>query len=131
MAATKDAVDPTEERDAGAVSHEEEHWYGTDWYQANRNVRRLQVRIVKATKEGGWGKQHLCYQEFTPARSLQFLEYLFTRPSQQTAGSEVGPGPLHDRSGKFRDEVGAGDHQPYLCRCFLLLRVLDRFRAVS
>jgi len=56
MAATKDAVNTTEERDAGAVSHEEEHWQETDWYQANRNVRRLQIRIVKATQEGRWNK---------------------------------------------------------------------------
>jgi hypothetical protein len=50
MAATKEAVQPTQERDAGAVSHEEEQWHGTDWYQAHRNVRRLQIRIVKATR---------------------------------------------------------------------------------
>jgi len=30
-------------------------------------------------------EQHLSYQEFTPARSLQFLEYLFTLPSRQQA----------------------------------------------
>lgn len=30
-------------------------------------------------------KQHLSYQEFTPARSLVFLEYLFTLPSRRQA----------------------------------------------
>jgi RNA-directed DNA polymerase len=31
-------------------------WKAIDWRKVNRNVRRLQVRIVKATQEGRWGK---------------------------------------------------------------------------
>lgn len=31
-------------------------WHQIDWVQVHRNVRRLQARIVKATKEGRWGK---------------------------------------------------------------------------
>ncbi|NPV78660.1 MAG: group II intron reverse transcriptase/maturase [Firmicutes bacterium] len=41
---------------AGAVSHRKVDWEGIDWDKARRNVRRLQARIVKATKEGRWGK---------------------------------------------------------------------------
>jgi RNA-directed DNA polymerase len=41
----------------GAVSHElVEGWHDIDWKATNHNVRRLQARIVKATKEGKWGK---------------------------------------------------------------------------
>ncbi len=41
----------------GAASHEMvEGWHDIDWKATNRNVRRLQARIVKATKEGRWGK---------------------------------------------------------------------------
>jgi RNA-directed DNA polymerase len=44
----------------GAVSSEAAQWYAIDWRTINRNVRRnvrrLQVRIVQATKEGRWGK---------------------------------------------------------------------------
>ncbi len=43
-------------RDAGAVSHVANEWDGIDWDAAQTNVRRLQMRIVKATKEGRWGK---------------------------------------------------------------------------
>ena len=47
----------------GAVSREAEEWYAINWQAINRNVRRLQVRIVQATKDGRWGKvralQHL------------------------------------------------------------------------
>ena len=40
----------------GASFHDELAWHGIKWYQAEQNVRRLQMRIVKATKEGRWGK---------------------------------------------------------------------------
>ncbi len=40
----------------GAVSREAAEWYAIDWKTINRNVRRLQVRIAQATKQGRWGK---------------------------------------------------------------------------
>ena len=40
----------------GAASHEALAWHGICWYQSERNVRRLQARIVKATQEKRWGK---------------------------------------------------------------------------
>ncbi|SRR5713226_3087325 len=42
--------------DAGAVSHREDEWDSIDWNAAHQSVRRLQMRIVQATKEGRWGK---------------------------------------------------------------------------
>ena len=41
---------------AGAPSHAELVWLRTDWCHIEKNVRRLQVRIAKATQEGRWGK---------------------------------------------------------------------------
>ena len=40
----------------GAVSSEATEWYAINWLAIHRNVRRLQVRIAQATKEGRWGK---------------------------------------------------------------------------
>src|ERR1700751_3093108 len=40
----------------GAVSREAAEWYAINWQAINRNVRRLQVRIVQATKESRWGR---------------------------------------------------------------------------
>ena len=40
----------------GAASNEMVDWHSIDWQAVNQNVRRLQARIVKATKEGRWGK---------------------------------------------------------------------------
>lgn len=54
---------------ACATSHEPVDWHAIDWRTGTRNVRRLQVRIVKATQEGRWGKvkalQHLLTHSFS------------------------------------------------------------------
>ena len=54
---------------AGAVSHRCEDWHSINWKRVNGNVRRLQARIVKATKEGRGGKvkalQHLLTHSFS------------------------------------------------------------------
>src|SRR6266852_116337 len=47
----------TKER-AGAASRDTIDWHAIDWRRVTQNVRRLQVRIVKATQEGQWGKVH-------------------------------------------------------------------------
>jgi len=41
---------------AGAPSHESMAWHSIDWAKCYREVRRLQARIVKATREGKHGK---------------------------------------------------------------------------
>ena len=41
---------------AGAVPDTPTHWHAIPWRQVFRNVRRLQVRIVKAIQQGRWGK---------------------------------------------------------------------------
>src|SRR5258708_20840534 len=53
----------------GAVSHDHMEWQSIDWNAVHKNVRRLQARIVQATKEGKWGKvkalQHLLTHSFS------------------------------------------------------------------
>ena len=44
------------EQSACASSGNESQWNQIDWNQCDRQVRRLQARIVKATREGRWGK---------------------------------------------------------------------------
>jgi hypothetical protein len=46
----QEAKQMTEAQATGAASREPEGWYDIDFKQACRNVRRLQVRIVKATQ---------------------------------------------------------------------------------
>jgi len=54
---------------AGASFHGVTDWHAIDWRSVNRTVRRLQARIVKATKEKRWGKvkalQHLLTHSFS------------------------------------------------------------------
>ena len=40
----------------GAISNEAAEWLAIDWPSVYRNVRRLQVRIVKAMKKNRWNK---------------------------------------------------------------------------
>src|SRR5260370_17052704 len=55
--------------DVGAVSREAAEWYDMDWQAIHRYVRRLQVRIVQATKASRWGKvralQHLLTHSYS------------------------------------------------------------------
>src|SRR5258708_13492572 len=41
---------------AGAAPGLATDWHSLDWRKVYRNVRRLQARIVKAIREGRWGK---------------------------------------------------------------------------
>ncbi len=56
---------------AGAASpnSKELEWHKINWYKVNQNVRRLQARIVEATRAGRWGKvkalQHLLTHSFS------------------------------------------------------------------
>jgi RNA-directed DNA polymerase len=54
---------------AGAAFSELKAWQAIDWRAVQENVRRLQARIVKATREGRWGKvqalQHLLTHSFS------------------------------------------------------------------
>ena len=51
---------------AGAFIDDAKKWSSIDWKHARRQVRRLQVRIAKAVKEGRWNK-------------VKALQYLLTR----------------------------------------------------
>ena len=48
----------TVEYSPGAVSHTSTDWHSITWKAVNETVRRLQARIVQATKEGKWHKGH-------------------------------------------------------------------------
>jgi RNA-directed DNA polymerase len=59
----------TAESSAGAVSHLSTDWHSIPWKTVNETVRRLQARIVQATKAGKWHKvqalQHLLTHSFS------------------------------------------------------------------
>src|SRR5262249_21972344 len=53
----------------GAASHGRAGWSQIDWNRAEKNVRRLEARIVKAAGGGRWGKvrslQHLLTHSYS------------------------------------------------------------------
>jgi len=57
----------------GAVSREAAEWYAINWPTINRNVRRLQVRIVQATKESRWGRVRALQRLLTHSYSGKVL----------------------------------------------------------
>src|SRR5712691_4950116 len=59
------AMQMTADSSAGAVSHTSADWHSIPWKTVNETVRRLQARIVKATKADKWHK-------------VQALQYLLT-----------------------------------------------------
>src|SRR5882724_1042297 len=57
----------------GAVSREAAEWYAIDWQAINCDVRRLQVRIVQATKASRWGKVRALQRLLTHSYSGKVL----------------------------------------------------------
>ena len=72
----------------GASSHSPIDWHSIDWKQVHRNVRRLQIRMVKAIQEGRWNKvkalQHLLTHSFS-AKALA-VKRVTENPGKRTAG---------------------------------------------
>jgi RNA-directed DNA polymerase len=40
--------------DGSALSHALDDWHAIDWRRVERNVRGMQIRIAKATRESDW-----------------------------------------------------------------------------
>jgi RNA-directed DNA polymerase len=58
---------------ACAASHVEVDWPAMDWRKVTQNVRRLQARIVKATRAGRWGKVKALHRLLTRSFSGKAL----------------------------------------------------------
>ena len=52
---------------AGTLSHATVEWRLINWRRVNRNVRRLQIRIAEAMKQGRRGKVHALRRILTRA----------------------------------------------------------------
>ena len=61
------------EQSAGAASDVFGHWREVDWRTVTGEVRRLQVRIVKAVETGRWGKVKALQRLLTTSRSGKLL----------------------------------------------------------
>jgi RNA-directed DNA polymerase len=59
--------------EAGASSRPDAMWLVSDWTRIESEVRRLQVRIAKATKEGRWGQVQALQRLLTRSYSGKML----------------------------------------------------------
>src|ERR1035441_7943063 len=59
--------------DAGAPARAEPQWLQANWIRIGAEVRRLQVRIAKATQEGRWGKVKALQRLLTRSHSGKML----------------------------------------------------------
>jgi RNA-directed DNA polymerase len=83
-----EAKQMTTAKTVGAVSSKAEQWYATDWQTMRRNVRRLQVRIAQAMKEGRWGKVQALQRLLTHSYSGKLLavQRVTENKGRRTAG---------------------------------------------
>jgi RNA-directed DNA polymerase len=78
---------------AGAASREPQDWHAINWRRVQRTVRRLQARIVQATKAGRWGKVHALQHLLTHSYSGKALA---VRRVTENRGNRT-PGVDHQR----------------------------------
>lgn len=69
----KNAKQMMVEQSTGAAFHTPVHWREIDWRSVNGDVRRLQVRIVKAVEAGRWGKVKALQRLLTNSRNGKLL----------------------------------------------------------
>jgi len=105
---------------AGAVSHQKLDWHAINWRKVNQNVRRLQVRIVKATQAGKWGKvkalQHLLTHSFSG--KVLAVRRVTENQGKRTSGVD---GEIWDTPSK--KAAGIGDLKQHGYRALPLRRI--------
>src|SRR5919198_520095 len=79
----------------GAVSHDPTDWKTINWLQVQREVRRLQARIVKATQAG---KRRPLGIPTMKDRAMQALYLLALDPIAETTGDRNSYGFRSERS---------------------------------
>lgn len=109
----------------GAVSHLPADWFALDWHQAHRNVKRLQVRIVKATQQERWGKVKALQRLLTRSFSAKALAVRRVTENQgnRTSGVDGERWATPARKGAAIGQLRARGYQPQpLKRLYILKR---------
>ncbi|KVQ60025.1 group II intron reverse transcriptase/maturase [Burkholderia territorii] len=71
-----------------ALSHAPDHWHDVDWRRVERNVRGMQIRIAKATREGNWRRVKALQRMLT--RTLSAKLYAVRRVTQNQGARTAG-----------------------------------------
>ncbi|WP_112171971.1 group II intron reverse transcriptase/maturase [Paraburkholderia unamae] len=76
-------------KDGSALSHApDNNWYAVDWRRVERNVRGMQIRIAKATREGDWRRVKALQRMLT--RTLSAKLYAVRRVTQNQGARTAG-----------------------------------------
>src|SRR6266702_6733802 len=71
-----------------ALSHAPNDWYAVDWHRVERNVRGMQIRIAKATREGKWRRVKALQRMLT--RTLSAKLHAVRRVTQNQGARTAG-----------------------------------------
>ncbi|MEQ5841683.1 group II intron reverse transcriptase/maturase [Paraburkholderia acidicola] len=74
--------------DGSALSHAPDNWYAVDWRRVERNVRGMQIRIAKATRESDWRRVKALQRMLT--RTLSAKLYAVRRVTQNQGARTAG-----------------------------------------
>jgi RNA-directed DNA polymerase len=75
-------------KDRSAPSHGPDDWHAIDWRRVERNVRGMQMRIAKATREGRWRRVKALQRMLTHMLSAKL--YAVRRVTQNTGARTAG-----------------------------------------
>jgi RNA-directed DNA polymerase len=75
-------------KDESALSHAPNDWHAMDWRRVERNVRGMQIRIAKATRESDWRRVKALQRMLT--RTLSAKLYAVRRVTQNTGARTAG-----------------------------------------
>jgi RNA-directed DNA polymerase len=98
----------------GAVPDSLTAWHQIPWYQVERNVRRLQVRIAQATQQGRWGKVKALQRLLTHSRSAKTLAVrrVTENTGKRTPGVDGVTWPTPEDKVRAIDSLRARGYQP-------------------
>ncbi|MFT0171554.1 group II intron reverse transcriptase/maturase [Paraburkholderia mimosarum] len=75
-------------KDRSALSHAPDNWHAVDWRRVERNVRGMQIRIAKATRDGDWRRVKALQRMLT--RTLSAKLYAVRRVTQNQGARTAG-----------------------------------------
>src|SRR5712692_5310480 len=106
---------PTPDPSVGATTDRPQDWHQINWRQAERTVRRLQIRIAQATQAGRWGRVKALQRLLTRSFSGKALAVKRVTEShgKRTAGVD---GETWNTPEKKAQAVQALQHRSYRSR---------------
>ncbi len=88
LSSKESSMEESVRKDGSALSHAPEHWHAVDWRRVERNVRGMQIRIAKATRERKWRRVKALQRMLT--RTLSAKLYAVRRVTQNTGARTAG-----------------------------------------